>query len=86
MLRLDISSDKSGQADDLLQRIAAALDCPVTNFYQSHPCEASQTAEMLRLWMLIEHEQDRLKVLSILRSAVPTTVTQIAADASKQFA
>jgi predicted oxidoreductase len=54
----------------LLDRIAAALDCPVSAF-TSHPLDDRvQTSELLRLWFMVEHEHDRAAVLTFLERAV----------------
>lgn len=54
--------------ESLLKRIAAALDCPVEAFSDPSSLDRNQTVELLRLWAMIEVEQDRSKVLSFLRT------------------
>jgi hypothetical protein len=60
----------------LLSRIAAALDCSIEAFLEPLPDEITQTVELMPLWLTIEHERDRMKVLSIVRSVAPTMTTQ----------
>ncbi|KQU18060.1 hypothetical protein ASG63_23715 [Methylobacterium sp. Leaf94] len=56
----------------LLKRIAAVLNCPIEAFSETAPDEIAQTVELMPLWLTIEHEQDRMKVLSIVRSVAST--------------
>lgn len=72
MSKIDGTDCCSTRAASLLIRIATALDCPVEAFSKSASDEISQTAELMPLWLTIEHEQDRMKVLSIVRSVAPT--------------
>lgn len=60
----------------VLERIANALECSVEAFVGPSSTSAAQTAELMRLWSLIEHEQDRAKVLSFLRSIAPAAAAQ----------
>lgn len=56
-----------------MNQIAETLDCPVEAFSDPSSLERNQTVELLRLWAMIEDEQDRLKVLSFLRGVAPRT-------------
>jgi hypothetical protein len=76
MSKIDRADRCSARSAYLLSRIAAALDCSIEAFSEPAPDEFAQTVELMPLWLTIEHEQDRMKVLSIVRSATPTVTTQ----------
>lgn len=75
MSKIDETDRCSVRAASLLSRIAGALDCPVEAFAEPVSDEVALTAELMPLWLTIEHEQDRMKVLSIVRSVAPTIAT-----------
>lgn len=75
MLKLPEVDSAPAETHPLLERIAKALDCPVGAFSEPSSYDA-QTAELMRLWLTIEHEQDRAKALSFLRSIAPTAASQ----------
>ena len=60
----------------VLERIAETLDCSVSDFSEPTSSNLNQTAELLCMWLMIGNEQDRLKVLAIVRSIAPTVATQ----------
>lgn len=72
MSKIDETDRCSIRAASLLSRIAVALDCSIEAFSKPVPDEVALTAELMPLWLTIEHEQDRMKVLSIVRSVAPT--------------
>jgi hypothetical protein len=67
----------STRAAYLLSRIASALSCPVEAFSTPALDQIAQTAELSPLWLTIKHEQDRMKVLSIVRNVAPTIAMAI---------
>lgn len=75
MSKIDQTDRCSARAASLLSRIAAALDCPIKAFSEPVSDEVALTAELMPLWLTIEHERDRMKVLSIVRSVAPTITT-----------
>lgn len=75
MYKIDQTDRCSARAASLLSRIAAALDCPIEAFSEPVSDEVALTAELMPLWLTIEHERDRMKVLSIVRSVAPTIAT-----------
>lgn len=52
----------------LLAKISQVLDRPVSDFFETEPRDLGHTTELLRLWLTINDEQDRMKVLSFIRS------------------
>lgn len=52
----------------LLTRISEVLGRPVSDFFDPKTCDLGHTTELLRLWLTINDEQDRMKVLSFIRS------------------
>ena len=66
MLELDASDRGSSRTAALLAKLAAALDCPVAAFSDPTLFDPAQTAELLRLWLMLGDEHDRLKVLSFI--------------------
>ncbi|KQP48800.1 hypothetical protein ASF34_20900 [Methylobacterium sp. Leaf106] len=68
MSEWDASGDGTNQKAALLNKLATALDCPVSAFSESSLGDPTQTAELLRLWAMVDDEQDRLNVLSFIRS------------------
>ncbi|WP_156375720.1 hypothetical protein [Methylobacterium sp. Leaf125] len=48
----------------VLNKIAEALNCCVSDLAVSGPDNLSQTAELLILWMSFDNDQDREKLLS----------------------
>lgn len=52
----------------LLTKISQVLDRPVADFFETEPRDLNHTTELLRLWLAINDEQDRMKVLSFIRS------------------
>lgn len=75
MLKLAEVDGSPIETHPLLDRIAKALDCPVGAFSELSSYDA-QTAELMHLWLTIDYEQDRAKVLSFLRSIASTEATQ----------
>ena len=86
MLKQNTASRRGpDRSADLLDRIAEALDCPVSAFAEGQaPSDPSQTAELLRLWAMIEPEEDRAKVLSFLRSIVAQSSLTSASNSLSQ--
>lgn len=70
------SCDHGGEQSVLLKKIADTLDCSVSDFVGPGSSDLSQTVELMHMWMTLEHEQDRLKVLALIRNIIPTTVAQ----------
>ena len=66
MLNPDASEGGPSPTAALLDKLATALDCPVAAFSQPTLSDPAQTAELLRLWLMLGHEQDRLKALSFI--------------------
>jgi len=70
--------DESGHASlyvkTLLDRIAEALNCPVSLFLEPPEGASAKIDELLRLWFMIEHENNRTKVLAFMRQTVGTEV------------
>lgn len=60
----------------ILEEIAASLGCSVADFSEPTSSNLNQTGELLGMWLMIDNEQDRLKVLSLMRSIAPTATTQ----------
>lgn len=52
----------------MLDRLAASLGYSTEAFFDLALTEEGQTLELLRLWLTIEDEQDRAKVLTLMRS------------------
>lgn len=67
MLNLEAPKEGSKSSISVLTKIAEALGCSVTAFSEPALCDVDQTAEMVRLWLTIGHEQDQEKVLSFVR-------------------
>lgn len=75
MLKLVEVDGSPIETHPLLDRIAKALDCPAGAF--SEPSSyGAQTAELMQLWLTIDYDQDRAKVLSFLRNIASTEATQ----------
>lgn len=68
MSEWDASGYGANQKAALLDKLATALDCPLSAFSEPSRSDPTQTAELLRLWAMIEDEQDRLNVLSFISS------------------
>lgn len=66
----------SEHSTNLLARIAKVLDCPVSAFYDHGTCDQDHTIELLKLWFQITEDQDRLKVLGILRALTGSSSDQ----------
>lgn len=64
----------------ILARIAEALGCSVSAFAASSSHTPDETTELLRFWLMLEHEQDRAKVLAFLRNAVSVEPPKNAAE------
>lgn len=64
----------------ILARIAETIGCPVSTFTASSGHAPDETTELLRLWLMLEHEQDRAKVLAFLRNAVSVEPPREAAE------
>lgn len=75
MVKLTAVDGSPVEAHPLLERIAKTLDCPIETLSEPSSYDA-QTAELMRLWLTIEHEQDRAKALCFLRSIAPTAAAQ----------
>lgn len=69
MSKLDDDDGAASRAATTLNRIASALGCPVSAFSEQPSSTLAETHELLRLWSLIEHQQDRAKVLAFIRNA-----------------
>lgn len=67
--------DGSDRSTDIVRQIAQLLGCPLEALSNPTPSRFDQTGELLRIWLLIEHEHDRDKVLSYMR-----IITDQAAD------
>ena len=65
-------TDKAANANRALRRLAEALEVPVESFYGSGATaqRAGQTETLLILWDALDGEQDRQKVLALLRRLV----------------
>ena len=72
MLVTDETDRRTVRLASLLNRIAIAVDCPIEAFSEPVSGQSAQTAELVPLWLTIEHERDRSKVLSFIRSITPT--------------
>ena len=59
-----------------LHLIAETLGCPLSTFYSGEMCDEDRTIELLRLWFQIEEDQDRLKVLGMLRTLTKSSSNQ----------
>jgi hypothetical protein len=70
----------------VLERIAETLDCSVSDFSEPTSSNLNQTAELLCMWLMIGNEQDRLKVLAIVRSIAPTVAKQQHSQRSRTIA
>jgi hypothetical protein len=57
----------STKVGDLLQKLADTLGRPVSDFYNTEPKGHNQTAELLRLWFVIEDSPKRETVLNYMR-------------------
>ncbi|WP_157085437.1 hypothetical protein [Methylobacterium sp. Leaf99] len=57
----------SNKVGDLLQKLADTLGRPVSAFYDTEPKGHNQTAELLRLWFVIEDSSNRETVLNHMR-------------------
>lgn len=75
MLKIAAVDNSPVATSSALERIAKALGCPVETLAEPSSYDA-QTAELMRLWLTIEHEQDRAKALCFLRSIAPTAAAQ----------
>jgi hypothetical protein len=64
----------------LLQRIAGSLGCSVSDLAKPTPSDLIATDELLRLWSMIGHAQDRAKVLAFIRNAVSVEPSKEAAE------
>jgi len=68
--------DESGRTapyvETLLDRIAEALNYPVYLFSEPPSGPSAKIDELLRLWSMIELEDDRMKVLALMRQTVGT--------------
>lgn len=76
MSKPEQDGDDSGHSAKLLKLIAETLDCPVSTFYDRKTRDEDHTLELLRLWFQIEEDQDRLKVLGMLRTLSKSSVDQ----------
>lgn len=68
----DEGVDCSRASVQLLTLIAEILDCPISALYGDETCDDDRTIELLELWYRIKEDQDRLKVLGILRNLAGT--------------
>lgn len=68
MLRDDGGSGGAVCFEEILMRLASALDCSIEDFYKAPSIESDQTLELFHLWSKIHHVQDRNKVLGFIRT------------------
>lgn len=73
MFKRDKTGCAATRTATTLEKVAAALECPVSAFSEPHTGDHAETAELLRLWAMIEPGQDRAKVLSFLRNVASQT-------------
>ena len=78
------TGDESGGAGDRLalklERIAEALGRPVSTFTASSSYVPDETTELLALWLMIEDEHERAKVLAFVRNTVSNEPPREAAE------
>lgn len=60
-------SPLDGSTPSSLGRLATALGCTVGDFYNRPSADVAQLSEVVRLWGLLRSEDDRARVLRLLR-------------------
>ncbi|MDO9426989.1 MAG: hypothetical protein Q7T93_09140 [Methylobacterium sp.] len=67
MASADEIRTRVARSTDLAREIAHVLDCPFEALWNPISSGFDQTGDLLRIWLMIGHEQDRKKVLSFVR-------------------
>ncbi len=76
MFKLEEADGDPDRAASLLIELATALDCSIEAFSKPTSFDSAETAELVRLWLMIQHGQDRLKVLSFIRNIASEAAAQ----------
>ncbi|TXM66466.1 hypothetical protein FV226_23540 [Methylobacterium sp. WL12] len=65
-------ADSLLEQNETLRRLAEALDMEPTAFHDDSVSDLSQTMELLRLWQGVTDQQDRAKVLAMVKAITHT--------------